>query len=93
MEENEKKVVEVAPQVTQAIEKPVEPPMSSAEFSATLDQLMTRAKAAGVRPLQVMATSYAKQGLAMLDGLLASLDQGTSADAKKTDVDELKKRS
>ena len=53
------------------------PSLTSQEFSESLDKLFARAREAGVRPLQVMATSYAKQGLALLDGFFAALEEGT----------------
>lgn len=52
--------------------------LTTEEFSAALDQLFVRAKAAGVRPLQVMAMAYAKQGMAVLGGLLAALEEGNA---------------
>lgn len=52
-------------------------PMTSEEFSAALEQLTARAKAAGLRPLQVMLASYAKQGMVVLDNLLASFEEST----------------
>jgi len=51
-------------------------PMSAEEFTVALDQLVQRAKAAGVRPLQVMVRSYLKQGVAVIDGVLGSLEGG-----------------
>jgi len=58
-----------------APEQPVAP-MSAEEFTVALDQLVQRAKAAGVRPLQVMVRSYLKQGVAVIDGVLGSLEGG-----------------
>lgn len=52
-----------------------EAPLTAREFSASLEQLTARAKASGLRPIQILAATYAKQGMAMLDGLLSSLDE------------------
>lgn len=68
------KKVEVVP-VAPAGE-PAAAPMSAEEFTVALDQLVQRAKVAGVRPLQVMVRSYLKQGVAVIDGVLGSLEGG-----------------
>ena len=44
------------------------------ELVESLTELKDRAKAAGLRPVQNMVTSYISQGLAMVDGLLESLE-------------------
>ena len=44
------------------------------ELVESLVELKDRAKAAGLRPIQNMVTSYISQGLSMVDGLLESLE-------------------
>jgi len=51
-----------------------EPPLTAELFSATLTELVTRARAAGLRPIQMMFGSYVKQGMSMVDGLLGALE-------------------
>tara|TARA_Y100000296_G_C5150744_1_gene246269 strand:+ start:921 stop:1211 length:291 start_codon:yes stop_codon:yes gene_type:complete len=48
--------------------------LSPTEFVESLAELKDKAKAAGLRPIQNMVTSYISQGLAMVDGLLESLE-------------------
>lgn len=52
------------------------------ELADSLDKLIARARAAGVRPLQLMVAAYAKQGLDILDGLLAALEEGAEKKGK-----------
>ena len=74
-------VVEEAPAVEEVIveEKPVltvegQDGISPSELVESLAELKDRAKAAGLRPIQNMVTSYISQGLSMVDGLLESLE-------------------
>ena len=48
--------------------------ISPSELVESLAELNDRAKAAGLRPIQNMVTSYISQGLSMVDGLLESLE-------------------
>ena len=48
--------------------------ISPSELGESLAELKDRAKAAGLRPIQNMVTSYISQGLSMVDGLLESLE-------------------
>ena len=48
--------------------------ISPSELVESLAELKDRAKAAGLRPIQNMVTSYISQGLSMVDGLLESLE-------------------
>lgn len=59
-------------------------PLTKDEFADRLDNLFGRARAAGVRPLQVMAATYAKQGLDILDGFLGALEEGSKKKAPTT---------
>ena len=58
-------------------------PLTSQEFVEALDKLLEHARAAGVRPLQVMAATYVKQGMGMIDGLLSALEGDGGKDMKK----------
>ena len=51
----------------------VDAPMTADEFSTNMDQLFDKARSAGLRPLQAMASTYIRAGVAMIDGLLATL--------------------
>jgi len=54
--------------------------LSPTEFVESLVELKDRAKAAGLRPIQNMVTSYINQGLSMVDGLLESLEGSKKKD-------------
>jgi hypothetical protein len=54
--------------------------ISPGELVESLAELKDRAKAAGIRPIQNMVTSYISQGLAMVDGLLESLEGSKKKD-------------
>lgn len=51
-------------------------PMTQETFQAALDDLFKRAKTAGVRPIQVMAQTYVKKAMGVIDGLLTALEDG-----------------
>lgn len=59
-----------------------DPPLTSEELIAAMDKLIARGKAAGLRPLQVMAQSYVKRGLGILDSVLDALEDGASKKKK-----------
>ena len=74
-------VVEEAPVVEEVIVEEKEPVLTiegqtinPTELVESLVELKDRAKAAGLRPIQNMVTSYISQGLSMVDGLLESLE-------------------
>ena len=48
--------------------------ISPSELAESLVELKDRLKAAGMRPLQNVVTSYASHGVAMINGLLESLE-------------------
>ena len=76
--EIELKKVEEVPALV--IEKPSEDaPLTQAEFQAQLEKLQARARAAGLRPLQVMMAAYAKRGMAVIEGVLSALEEGVPA--------------
>ena len=49
-------------------------PLTSQEFADALDKLVAQARTAGLRPLQIMAATYVRQSMGLIDGLLAALD-------------------
>ena len=56
------------------------------ELATKLDELVTRARAAGISPLQALMKSYAKRGMAVIEGLLSALEEApnkTPADTEK----------
>ena len=57
-------------------------PLTKEMFSANLQQLIERARAAGLNPIQTMAKTYVKQGMAILEGLLASLESDDNSKKK-----------
>ena len=57
--------------------------MTQEQFTAQLTQLTERAKAAGLRPIQAMLTSYIKQGMNMLDKMLEGLEPVDSSKKKE----------
>jgi hypothetical protein len=73
MSENEE------PKKTEQASEP-DAPMTQEQFSAQWAQLTERAKAAGLRPIQVLIRSYAQQGMTMLDKVLEGLEP---VDSKK----------
>ena len=60
-------------------------PLTAEQFSTALSTLTTRAKQAGLRPIQMMASSYIAQGLSMIDGLLDAFDENGQKKKKKKD--------
>lgn len=50
------------------------PSMTVNEYNTSLNELRERAKAAGLRPMQIMLASYLSQGLSVVDGLLEALE-------------------
>lgn len=58
-------------------------PLTKEEFAAQMHLLTERARAAGLNPIQTMAQSYVRQGMVILDGLLASLENNASSEKKK----------
>ena len=49
-------------------------PLTPTEFVESLGELKDKAKAAGLRPIRKMLSSYVSQGLSVVDGLLESLE-------------------
>ena len=51
-----------------------EDPLCPTEFVESLGELKDKAKAAGVRPIRKLLSSYVNTGLSVVDGLLESLE-------------------
>ncbi len=76
------KEVEQAP--GQAIEPAQEDaPLTKEQFAAQMQQLIERARAAGLNPIHTMAKTYVERGRAVLEGLLASLENEDISKKKK----------
>ena len=58
-------------------------PITAQEFQDALDTLFERAKAAGLRPIQVMGRTYARKGLEVFDRMLAALEGDDEKEKKK----------
>ena len=58
-------------------------PLTKEAFSAEMEQLAERARAAGLSPLRAMVQTYASQGRAILQGLLAGLETADNAKKKE----------
>mgnify|MGYP005831257331 CR=1 FL=1 len=83
LDERKRRLARRAARTDRREEAPVveeQQPLTSEQFSAALTTLVTRAKQAGLRPIQMMASTYLAQGLSMIDGLLGALDE---SDQKK----------
>ncbi len=53
-----------------------EEPITAEEFTERVGELVNRARDAGLRPARMMVSSYMKQGLRVVDGLLDALEGG-----------------
>ena len=62
----------------QAIELAQDAPITKEIFEAQVQRLIERARAAGLNPVRTLARTYAKRGLAILDGLLSALENERS---------------
>ena len=84
MVENEvPKKVEEAPEQTAILisgqtPEETQAPLTREELAAKFEQLSVRARAAGMSPLQVLAASYVKRGLAVIDGVLSALEEDST---------------
>ena len=88
-ESTEKTLGEEAPVVKEpVVEEPVveEPqPLTADQFSTALTTLTGRARKAGLRPIQMLASAYIQQGLSMIDGLLGAFDDDDEKKKKNKD--------
>mgnify|MGYP001579455470 CR=1 FL=1 len=67
----------------QVTEPDQDTPLTQEQFAAQMQRLAERARAAGLNPLQTMAQTYARRGMAILEGLLASLESDDSSKKKR----------
>ena len=67
-------VTAVKEEPTLVIEEEETDPVTPTEFVESLGELKDKAKAAGLRPIRKMLSSYVSQGLSVVDGLLESLE-------------------
>ena len=89
LENDESKKTELAiRQVSEQTSQPADR-MTQEQFSAQMTELTERARAAGLRPIQTMVTTYLKFGVAMLDKVMEGLEPANSP-TKKADGPEKK---
>lgn len=82
MAENEVPQVVVEPEkIELVIESAPIAAITREELTEKLEQLSARARAAGISPLRVLLSTYARQSLTVIDGLLNSLEEGMPKDA------------
>ena len=82
LENDESKKTELAiRQVSEQTSQPADR-MTQEQFSAQMTELTERARAAGLRPIQAMITTYFKLGVTMLDKMLEGLEPENSPKKK-----------
>jgi len=57
-------------------------PLTSEQFKEAFHELIERGKAAGVRPFQVMASAYVRQGMSLIDSVLGSFEDDRQDEPK-----------
>lgn len=67
----------------QAVGPAQDVPLTKETFIDQMHRLTERAKAAGMNPIQVMAQTYARRGMGILEGLLGSLENTDNSKTKK----------
>ena len=58
-------------------------PLTKEEFAAQMQRLTERARAAGLQPLKTLANTYLRQGMTILEGFLASLENADISKKKE----------
>ena len=58
-------------------------PLSREELGTKFDELATRAREAGISPLQTLAQTYVKRGLAVIEGILGALEEAPNKTGTK----------
>ena len=81
MSGEERPVAETVPVVVPVVVK--DAPLTKEEFAIEMNRLTERARAAGLSPLHTMAQTYLRQGMVILEGIVASLDTDDSSKKKK----------
>ena len=67
-------VTAVKEEPTLVIDEEETDPITPTEFVESLGELKDKAKAAGLRPIRKLLSSYVNTGLSVVDGLLESLE-------------------
>jgi hypothetical protein len=57
-------------------------PLTTDQLVESFEELITRGRDAGFRPLRVLAATYIKQGLAVVDGVLGAFEDGKKGKKK-----------
>jgi hypothetical protein len=57
-------------------------PLTTDQLVESFEELITRGRDAGFRPLRVLAATYIKQGLAVVDGVLGAFEEGKKGKKK-----------
>ena len=79
-EEDRPKEEHTAPQESESAQ---DAPLTKEEFAAQMQLLADRARAAGLNPLQTLFQTYAKQGMTLLESMLAALEEKADNSKKK----------
>ena len=58
-------------------------PLSREELGTKFDELAARAREAGISPLQTLAQTYVKRGLAVIEGILGALEEAPNKTGTK----------
>lgn len=67
----------------QVVESAQDGPLTKEMFSAQMQRLTERARAAGLHPIQTLAHTYAKRFVAIIEGLLTALENEDISKKKK----------
>ena len=81
--QEERTIVENESPKEQDVPKEQDMHLTKEMFITQLQQLIERAKAAGLHPIQTMAKAYVKQGTTILEGLLSSLENENTSKKKR----------
>ena len=69
--------------VPQESESAQDAPLTKEQFAAQMQLLTDRARAAGLNPLHTLVQTYAKQGMTLLESMLAALEEKADNSKKK----------
>jgi len=65
-----------------ATDQPVEAELTTDKLVESFEELITRGRDAGFRPLRVLAATYIRQGLDVFDGVLGAFDSPSKGKKK-----------
>ena len=57
-------------------------PLTTDRLVESFEELITKGRAAGLRPLRMLLATYIKQGLAVVDGVLGAFEDGKKGGKK-----------